>query len=316
MIVRAENLSYRYTASTRGQAHSSSAPAPALNGLSFAVETPRLVALLGPNGSGKSTLFRILTTMLAPQTGRAEICGSDVALHPLRVRAQIGVVFQESSLDRKLTVRENLLFAGKLYGLQGLSLRSRVETVATQVGIQRRLDDAVDTLSGGLRRRTEIARALLHQPAVLLLDEPSSGLDPLARRELWQALRLLQQTAQVCVLASTHFLDEADQCDRLLILHQGQLAAEGAPARLREELGGEVVEILTDRAAELGALLAPRAGFHVAVVGDIVRVECPHGPSLIASLAASHGPWIRELRMHLPSLADVYFHATGVMFRP
>lgn len=278
--------------------------------------SPQLMALLGPNGSGKSTLFRILTTMIAAQSGSASICGLDVMREPLGVRRQIGVVFQEASLDSKLSVRENLRFAGNLYGLSGRSLAARVEEVATRLAIQARLDTQVSSLSGGLRRRVEIARSLLHRPRLLLLDEPSSGLDPHARRELWQYLRGLQQTEHLAVLASTHFLDEAELCDRLLILHEGRVAVDGVPRELREELGGEVVEIVSRRAEELGALLAPRAGFHVSVVGNVVRVECPHGPSFIANIAASHGDWIRELRMHQPSVADVYFHATGVIFQP
>ncbi|MCW5964817.1 MAG: ABC transporter ATP-binding protein [Bryobacterales bacterium] len=280
------------------------------------MEEPRLIALLGPNGSGKSTLFRILTTLLSPQTGRAEVCGFDLQRDALAVRRQIGVVFQESSLDRKLTVRENLTCAGNLYGLQGVALVKRIDQAAQQMDLSSRLDHDVQTLSGGLRRRAEIARTLLHQPRLLLLDEPSSGLDPLARRELWHYLRRLQVTEGVAVLASTHFLDEAAQCDWLLIMHEGRLAAQGAPDPLCEDLGGEVVEIVSDRAAELGSVLAPRAGFHVAVVDDVVRVECPNAPALIGNLSASHGEWIQEMRMHRPSLADVYFHATGDLFRP
>jgi len=309
-------LGYRYP---RGGNRSSAArvvAAPALDGVNFAVQAPQLVALLGPNGSGKSTLFRVLTTMIASQSGRAEICGRDLRQDPVGVRREIGVVFQEGSLDRKLTVRENLSCAGKLYGLSGATLAERIELSAQKLGLSSRLDDFAQTLSGGLRRRAEIARALLHRPRVLLLDEPSSGLDPLARRELWRYLRSLHRDDEVAVLASTHFLDEAEQCDRSLILHEGRLVTEGVPTQLREELGGEVVEIVTGHAEELGALLAPRAGFHVAVVEDVVRVECPHGPSLISSISSSHSDWIREIRMHRPSLADVYFHATGVIFRP
>ncbi len=315
MIVRTENLGYRYPVPKRRGNGPAVPQKPALAGVSFEIESPRLIALLGPNGSGKSTLFRILTTLLAPQTGQAAICGIDLRDNPLAVRSQIGVVFQESTLDRKLTVRENLLFAGQLYGLQGNALAARVNETVARMDLAARLDHDVQTLSGGLRRRVEIARALLHQPRLLLLDEPSSGLDPFARRELWQYLRSLQATEGVAILASTHFLDEAAQCDRLLIMHEGELASEGAPGPLCEALGGEVVEIVSDRAAELGAILAPRAGFHVSVVDDVVRVECPNGPALIASLSVSHGDWIREMRMHRPSLADVYFHATGVIFR-
>ncbi len=316
MIVDAENLGFRYPAPRMRGNGTRVAIRAALNGVTFSIEAPRLIALLGPNGSGKSTLFRILSAVLAPQTGRASICGADVKTNPLAVRGAIGVVFQESTLDRRLTLRENLSFAGRLYGLHGNQLSGRIQHATSQMDLSSRLDHEVRTLSGGLRRRVEIARCLLHQPRFLLLDEPSAGLDPLARRELWQYLRRLQATDGVAVFVSTHFLDEASQCDRLLILHEGRIASEGAPAILCEQLGGEVVEIVSDRATEMGELLAPRAGFHVSVVEDVVRVECPNGPALIASLSASHAEWIREMRVHRPSLADVYFHATGVLFRP
>lgn len=316
MIVHAENLVYRYQSGSRRPESGRPLPAPALNGLSFEIETPGLVALLGPNGSGKSTLFRILTTMIAPQTGRAVVCGANVREQPAEVRSRIGVVFQEPSLDAHLTVRENLGCAGNLYGLSGSALRARINETAELLAIQGLLDSPARTLSGGLRRRVELARALLHRPRVLLLDEPSSGLDPEARLALWKHLQALHLSEGVAVLAATHFLDEAEYCGRLLILHQGRLATDGPPAALRDALGGEVVEILTSRAGELAALLRPRAGLHVTEVGDVVRVECPHGPSFIAQVTQSHGDWIREIRMHRPSLADVYFHATGAIFRP
>ncbi|MCU0228419.1 MAG: ABC transporter ATP-binding protein [Bryobacterales bacterium] len=316
MIVDVENLVYRYPPpSARGE-RAEAVPKPALNGVTFSIAEPRLTALLGPNGSGKSTLFRILATLLSPQAGRASIGGLDLACQPMEARRALGVVFQESSLDRRLTVRENLSFAGQLYGMQGAHLAQRIQQTATQLDLQQRLDHLVSTLSGGWRRRAEIARCLLHQPQFLLLDEPTAGLDPLARADLWRHLRRLQDAEGVAVLVSTHFLDEAALCDWLLILHEGRIAIEGAPAALCHELGGEVVEIVSHRANELGALLAPRAGFHVAVVDDVVRVECPNGPALISSLSMSHADWIREMRVHRPTLADVYFHATGVLFRP
>lgn len=313
MIVHAENLVYRYeTGRSQPESGGSSAP-PALNGLSFTVESPSLVAILGPNGSGKSTLFRILASMLTPQKGRATVCGADVATQSMLVRAQIGVVFQEPSLDGHLTVRENLVYAGNLYGLSGSHLRKRVEAMADLLALGKHMEQFARTLSGGLRRRVEVARALLHQPKMLLLDEPSTGLDPEARSNLWQHLRSLHRGAGVAVLAVTHFLDEAEGCDRLLILHQGKLSTDGSPTVLTEAQGGEVVEVHTARAGELAAILRPRAGLHVTQVGDVVRVECPHGPSFIAQVAQSHGDWIHEVRMHRPSLADVYFHATGAI---
>lgn len=328
MIVLAENLDYHYKSGKQrlplgrpkpgnvAVSAESVSSAHALRQLSFAIESPSMVALLGPNGSGKSTLFRILTTILGPQKGSAIVCDRDVATDPMGVREQIGIVFQESSLDLHLTVQENLSFSGQLYGMAGSRLRDRISRVCQLLGLEPRLDQLTKTLSGGLRRRVEVARALLHEPRLLLLDEPSTGLDPQGRLELWAHLQRLHRQEGVAVLAVTHFLDEAELCDRILILHQGQLATDGSPQTLREELGGEVVEIVTGHAEELAAHLAPKAGLHVARVGDVVRVECPHGASLIAQITQSHGEWIEELRMRRPSLADVYFHATGALFQP
>ncbi|HUR38220.1 MAG TPA: ABC transporter ATP-binding protein, partial [Planctomycetota bacterium] len=222
----------------------------ALDGVSFSVRKGEVFGLLGPNGGGKTTLFKILSTALRPTSGSARIEGVDV--RDDAVRRRIGVVFQAPGLDQKLTVAENLLHQGHLYGLRGAALRRRIDEELGRFKLSDRARDRVEKLSGGLQRRVELAKALLHQPEILLLDEPSTGLDPGARRDLWDALRSLKG---VTVLLTTHLLEEAERCDRLAILHKGKLVALGAPLDLRGEIGGDVVTIRAKDAEALAAAI-------------------------------------------------------------
>src|SRR6202142_3916445 len=234
----------------------------ALNGVSFDVRPAELFGLLGPNGSGKTTLFRILSTLMVPMGGRAFILGHDAAKDPSRLRREIGVVFQSQSIDVKLTAAENLWHQGHLYGLHGAALNARVREILGRVGLTDRAKDKAETFSGGMQRRLELAKGLLHGPRGLLLDEPTTGLDPGARRDLWQYLQILRDEERVSVLVTTHLMEEAERCDRLAILNEGNLVALGTPAELKSEIGGDVV--LLD-AAHDASLLAERirARFHV-----------------------------------------------------
>jgi ABC-2 type transport system ATP-binding protein len=206
----------------------------ALEDVRFQIAKGTLTALLGPNGSGKSTLFRILCTLLRPTSGTARLEGADLLGQPREVRGRIGVLFQAPGLDRKLTVSENLRHQGHLYGLQGKTLRQRTDELLARFGLQDRRDERVETLSGGLARRTEIAKALLHRPEILLLDEPGTGLDPDARKTLWGQLAELKKEG-ITILVTTHILEEAGACDRLLLLDGGKLAGEGTPNELITE---------------------------------------------------------------------------------
>src|SRR5262249_40715151 len=217
----------------------------ALNGVSFDVLPAEIFGLLGPNGSGKTTLFRILSTLMIPGGGRAVVAGYDAASDPGRLRREIGVVFQAPSIDQKLTARENLVHQGHLYGLHGPALRNRITEVLERVGLSERARDRVETFSGGMQRRLELAKGLLHAPRVLLLDEPTTGLDPGARRDLWQYLHILRDQEKVSVLVTTHLMEEAESCDRLAILNQGKLVALGTPVELKQEIGGDVIVLET-----------------------------------------------------------------------
>src|SRR5438874_74408 len=191
----------------------------ALNGISFDVRTAEIFGLLGPNGSGKTTLFRILSTLMLPSRGTAVLMGHDVDRDPMGVRRKIGIVFQAQSIDLKLTAAENLRHQGHLYGVSGGALTRRVREMLARVALTDRADDRVETFSGGMQRRLELARGLLHRPSVLLLDEPTTGLDPGARRDLWQYLKALRDGDGVTVLVTTHLMEGAEHCDRLAILN-------------------------------------------------------------------------------------------------
>jgi len=211
----------------------------ALDGVSFDVQPAELFGLLGPNGSGKTTLFRILSTLMLPVGGRAVILGHDSAKDPTQLRREIGVVFQAQSIDLKLTAAENLRHQGHLYGLRGSGLQSRVKEILERVGLADRARDMAETFSGGMQRRLELAKGLLHGPRVLLLDEPTTGLDPGARRDLWQYLRILRDEEHVTVLVTTHLMEETERCDRLAILNEGKLLALGTPVERKSETSRE-----------------------------------------------------------------------------
>ena len=203
-----------------------------LRGLGFSVAPADLFALLGPNGGGKTTLFRIISTLLSPTSGTVEVFGVDVVAHPSKVRRSMGVVFQSPAVDPWLSVLENLRHHGYLYGMSGAALNRGIEHALERFGLSPRASDRVGALSGGLRRRVELAKALLPEPPLLVLDEPSSGLDPTARRELLQELRRLRDDAGTTIVMTTHLIEEAAVADRVGILHEGQLIAIGAPADL------------------------------------------------------------------------------------
>ncbi len=289
----------------------------ALDDLSFSVEAREIFGLLGPNGSGKTTLFRILSTLMVPSSGRARIGGFDVALQAREVRARTGIVFQARSVDLKLTVQENLMHQGHLYGMTGKRLRQRIDAVLDRVLLRDRAKDFVETLSGGMQRRVELAKGLIHSPGVLLLDEPSTGLDPGARRDLWQYLRTLRDEDGVSVLVTTHLMEEAEHCDRLAILNAGKLMALGAPDELKKSIGGDIVTLDTRGSSE-AQLLASRIGhrFHLdpAIMGASVRLEHPDGRRFVTQIVEAFPGSIEGLRVQKPSLEDVFIKTTGHRF--
>ena len=283
----------------------------ALNNISFSVRDGEIFGLLGPNGGGKSTAFRILCTFLLPESGTVRIRGYDVATEADQIRKKIGVVFQAGSLDRKLTVLENMKHQGHLYGLKGEFLSDRISALLARFGIADRAGDLIETLSGGLRRRVEVAKAILHQPSLLLLDEPSTGLDPSVRLDLWNLLRELQQQENVTVLLTTHFMEEAERCDRLAVLDQGSLITVGTPDELKQAVGGEVVTIQSKSVDLVCALLQRSFGLPSTVINDSVRIELADGRQWVPKILEKFSDQIDSITIGKPTLEDVFIHYTG-----
>lgn len=289
----------------------------ALNHLSFRVNRGEIFGLLGPNGSGKTTLFRILSTLMVPSSGTARILGFDAAREPNRVREKIGIVFQARSVDIKLTVGENLKHQGHLYGLSGSRLKRRIGEVLERVALTDRIKDTVEELSGGMQRRVELAKGLIHSPEVLLLDEPSTGLDPGARIDLWQYLRMLRDEEGVSVLVTTHLMEEAEHCDRLAILSTGQLVALGSPFDLKSEIGGDMVtfEAATpELATELGERIRNRFVVEPTVLGKSVRLEREEGHRFVTQVVEAFPGLVESISVAKPSLEDVFIQRTGHRF--
>jgi len=298
-VIQVRNLTHRY------------GDRVALSDVSFDVAKGEIFGLLGPNGGGKSTLFRILSTMMTPTQGEAVIAGYDVTRNSAGVRRRVGVVFQTQSLDKALTVEENLRAQGHLHGLSGAVLRGRMTLAMERLGLGDRRRDLVSALSGGLKRRVEIAKALLHRPQVLLMDEASTGLDPAARRDLTRQVAELRERDGVTILLTTHILEEADRCDRLVLLHQGSIVTQGSPGELRSRIGGDVVVLESPNSGELAARIEEK--FHVRATArdGQVRIEIPDGHRFITEVVEAFPGAIESVGLHKPTLEDVFVHETG-----
>ena len=290
---------------------------PALSDIDLAIDAGQSLALLGPNGSGKSTLFRILATMLKPTAGRASLAGFDCVTQPMQVRRYLGVVFQSPSLDETLSLTENLICHARILGLAGPEARERTQQLLAQFNLSDRARDKVASLSGGLARRVDLARALLTSPRVLLLDEPTTGLDPAARREFWQVVEQCQREQGMTIIAATHLTDEADRFDQVALLDQGKMLAKDQPNVLKQAVGSEVIEI------ELGEVeMASRAALkeEVAALPGIAKVnerdtgwliEVDDGPARVAAVASTVRDAAVRISLGKPTLEDVYLHHTG-----
>jgi len=283
----------------------------ALDEASLRVEPGEVVGLLGPNGSGKTTLFRILATLLAPSGGTARIFGFDVVREAHAARRCFGVVFQNPSLDKMLTAAENLRCQGRLYGVSGAALAERSQQLLTRLALWDRRDDRIAAFSGGMARRVEIAKGLLHRPGLLLLDEPSTGLDPGARRDLWDLLDELRRGESMTILFTTHLMEEADRADRLAILDRGRVVAAGAPESLKSAVGGDVIRIRTGEPAALRDEIAARFGATVTISDGQLRIERPRGHEFIPQLIEAFPGRIEAASVGKPTLEDVFIRATG-----
>ncbi|MHB1260974.1 MAG: ABC transporter ATP-binding protein [Thermoplasmatota archaeon] len=286
----------------------------AVDGVTFHVRRGEVFALLGPNGAGKSTTIRMLCTLTKPSGGTAFVAGHDCAREPAAVCRSIGVVFQDRTLDDNLTAEENLRFQAVLYGIPSVEIPVRISRVLALVELEERRHDRVGTFSGGMARRLELARAFLHAPDVLFLDEPTLGLDPQTRTRMWQELLRLRKESGVAVVLTTHYLEEAENADRIAIIDRGRIVAMGTPGELKAQIGHDTIYLSTaDDAAALAALTA--AGHEARLEEGGVAVATPDGEGqLVAVLKALDVP-VRTVRVRRPALDDVFLHFTGHKIR-
>ena len=281
----------------------------ALDSITLQVMAGEMYGLLGPNGGGKTTLFRMLCTMLPPDHGEIRLLGKNAA--DSAVRARIGVVFQHPSLDARLTVLENLRHQGHLYGLKGRLLTQRIEEVLDMMTLTDRAKDRVEVLSGGLQRRVELCKSLLHRPEILIFDEPCTGLDPGARRRFWDDLDILRQTYGTTLILTTHFIEEAERCDRIGILDRGRLIAEGTPEALKRTVGCEVITLETRDSKSLQLQIEKVVGRDVQIIDGQVRIPCDDGQQLLAQLYPLLREEVQAMTLSVPTLEDVFVQRTG-----
>lgn len=301
-ILQVEGLTYFYGDKT------------ALKDLSFTVGRGEIFGFLGPNGGGKTTTFKVLSSLFPCAPGQVKMFGMDLAKETLAIRRKMGIVFQTPALDKQLTVAENMAHQGNLYGLSGAELQKRIGRDLGRLGLQDRAKDKVKTLSGGLQRRVELAKALLNDPELVILDEPSTGLDPAARLEFWMHLESLRKEKGMTVLVTTHYLEEADRCDRLLILDKGEKVAVGNPEQLKAEIGGEVLRIKTRNPEALAQAIGARLKVKTLLVGGLIQIEEPKAHNLVAPLLEAFASEVLSLTLGLPTLEDVFIHKTGRRF--
>ncbi len=292
----------------------------AVDKLDITVEHGEVFGLLGPNGAGKTTTISMLCTILKPTSGTAKVNGFDICKQATQVRKSIGIVFQDPSVDDRLTGRENLYMHANLYGVPPSEQKSRIEKVLKLVELEDRADHLLRTYSGGMRRRLEIARGLIHYPKVLFLDEPSIGLDPQTREHIWTYIKELRETHDITIVLTTHYMDEADKLsDRIAIMDYGKIIALDTPARLKEALEGDVITVKTGDPQRLSSILAEKMFFQkIHVIDNAIEVTVRSGKNLlprIVELAAQNNIYVESIFLREPNLDDVFLHYTGRTIR-
>jgi ABC-2 type transport system ATP-binding protein len=286
----------------------------AVRQVSFTVPHGEVFAFLGPNGAGKTTTVKMLCTLARPSGGRAAVAGFDVARQPRAVRRRIGLVFQEQTLDDRLTAEQNLRFHAVLYHVPRGEVEQRIQRVLRLVALQDRRHDLVSTFSGGMARRLEIARGMLHTPQVLFLDEPTVGLDPQTRALVWEDVLRMRREEQVTIFLTTHYMDEAEYANRIAIIDHGTIVAIGAPDELKREVGADTVELVTADNAH-GAERLDRAGFRVQPGDGHLVIFAEDGEAQVPRLIEAAGVRVRSVHVHRPTLDDVFLHYTGRQIR-
>ena len=287
----------------------------AVRGVDFEVASGEVFGFLGPNGAGKTTTINMLCTLMKPTSGSATVAGHDVVTERDDVRRNIGLVFQDPTLDNYLSAKENLKLHAELYGLEKSLVAPRMQQVLEMVGLWERSDSPVGTFSGGMRRRLEIARGMMHSPHVLFLDEPTIGLDPQTRRSIWSYIRELRESEHITIFMTTHYMDEAEWCDRIAIMDHGQIVALDAPATLKAQIGKDRVSIHTDNDAAAIAELEEHFGIEAKVAEGAVTFGVPGGEEFVPRLFAELDVPIRGVSVSRPSLDDVFMSHTGTTIR-
>jgi ABC-2 type transport system ATP-binding protein len=287
----------------------------AVRGVDFEVAAGEVFGFLGPNGAGKTTTINMLCTLAKPSAGSAMVAGHDVVTDRDEVRRNIGLVFQDPTLDGYLTAEQNLRLHAELYGVDASLVPARMRQMLDMVGLWERKDTPVLTFSGGMRRRLEIARGLMHSPRVLFLDEPTLGLDPQTRRSIWSYIDVLRDTEEITIFMTTHYMDEAEFCDRIAIMDQGQIVAIDTPEALKAEVGADRVTIETEDDDLAIAVIAEKFGLEARVVEGRVTFSVPSGEQFVPRLFAELGVPIKSVSVARPTLDDVFMSYTGTTIR-
>jgi ABC-2 type transport system ATP-binding protein len=302
-IIQVEHLSKRFGGIT------------AVDDISFEVEEGTIFGFLGPNGAGKTTTINILCTLLSPTSGNATIAGHDCMREPSGVRKAIGIVFQDTTLDKDLTAYENLIFHAYLYDVPKNEMKERVEGVLKFADLFDRRNDLVKKFSGGMKRRLEVARGLIHRPKVLFLDEPTLGLDPQSRTNLWESITELPRKHKVTIFMTTHYMEEAEVCDKIAIIDQGKIIVTGSPEELKKTVGGDVVSITTTDNVNVKNDIERLFNLSVSEKGNDLYMTCSRGDTCVPELIRTLGNKVTSVRVQRPTLNDVFLKLTGKTIR-
>jgi len=303
VIIKVENLTKRFDGIT------------AVNDISFGVEEGTIFGFLGPNGAGKTTTINILCTLLSPTSGEAFIAGHDCMKEPAEVRRAIGIVFQDTTLDKDLTAYENLIFHAYLYNVPKNEMQGRVGNALKFVDLYERKDDLVKKFSGGMKRRLEVARGLIHRPRVFFLDEPTLGLDPQSRTNLWEFITKLPAKHNVTVFMTTHYMEEAEVCDRIAIIDKGKIIAMGSPEELKRTIGGDVVYMKTTDNVNVKEEIERLLKLTVIEKDGELYMTCDMGDTCIPEMMRKIGEKVISVRLQRPTLNDVFLKLTGKAIR-
>jgi ABC-2 type transport system ATP-binding protein len=302
-IIRVEHLVKRYNGIT------------AVNDITFEVEGGTIFGFLGPNGAGKTTTINILCTLLSPTSGKTFIAGHDCLKDPSEVRKAIGIVFQDTTLDKDLTAYENLIFHAYLYDVPKKEMKERVDDVLKFVDLYERKDDLVKKFSGGMKRRLEVARGLIHRPRVLFLDEPTLGLDPQSRANLWEFITELPERHKVTIFMTTHYMEEAEVCKRIAIIDNGKIIASGTPEELKKTVGGDVVSLTTTDNSHAKEEIKNLFKLDVSEKDSVLYMTCSRGDTCVPEIIRTLGEKVLSVSVQRPTLNDVFLKLTGKTIR-